>query len=215
MKVSLQWITPDAEQHILYMARVSNPKNQNSQDTRLLDYCIRHKHWSIFESAYASFEIQTSRAISAQIIRHKFTVQEASLRYMQATTYEHVDARRQDTKNRQNSINDIDPDTKYWFQQAQEENWGTSYALYQEALSRGIAKEQARFLLPLGCQTRLYVTNNIRGFIYYFQVRCDPSTQKEHRDIAVAMMNILSPYVPHIAQACQWDTLYLNHLLQS
>lgn len=216
MNVTLCSITPHAEKQIMYFARVSNPSNQQSGNVKLLRYLIDHKHWSPFEHAHASFEIETSIPIAMQLLRHRFNVQQYSMRYAEATlSYESYPARRQDVKNRQHSINDMSEEEKQWFLDAQLLNWLKSYDLYREALKKGIAKEQARFLLPLGVKTRLYITNNLRGFIHYFQVRCHRDTQKEHRDIAIAMMNILSKHIPYIARACQWNDLFLQYLLQA
>lgn len=207
-------ITENCEQLIMYCARVSNPKNQDSGNTGLLKYCARNKHWSVFEMAYATYEITTSRAISAQILRHKsFSFQEFSQRYAAVDTYIPMEARRQDKKNRQNSIDDLPEDTKAWFDSAQGLVWDESYYLYNEALKMGIAKEQARNLLPLSTQTRLYMSGSIRSWIHYFSVRCSVETQKEHRDIALQIRDDLAIQIPTIALALGWHNDFLNSLL--
>jgi thymidylate synthase (FAD) len=174
------------EEIISYCARVSNPKNQNNFDTApaLLKYCIENKHWSPFEMCDMTIEVITSRAIAQQIIRHRFSFQEFSQRYAKVLNNVIYDARRQDETNRQNSIDDLPEDTKDWFKASQAKVWGDSTLLYEEALKRGIAKECARFLLPLNTQTTLYMKGSVRSWIHYLMVRTDPSTQKEHRDIA-------------------------------
>jgi thymidylate synthase (FAD) len=203
MNVRLIWITPAAEQVIAYCARVSNPTNQdNAQYEKLLRYCITHHHWSVFEMASACFEITTSRAISAQLIRHKsFSFQEFSQRYAAVPTTEIYEARRQDTKNRQNSIDDLPEDTKMWFEQAQRRISTDAYHLYQQALDLGIAKEQARFLLPMSSTTRLYMAGTIRSWIHYLQVRRGNGTQLEHKHIADAIFDQLQEQVPIIMQS--------------
>jgi thymidylate synthase (FAD) len=210
-------ITENSEQIILYCARVSNPKNQDSGNTKLIRYCIEHGHWSIFEMAHATYEITTSRAIAAQILRHRsFSFQEFSQRYAKAQTYVPVEARRQDKTNRQNSIDDLPEDVKAWFSLCQEYIWEESHYLYEKALELGIAKEQARNVLPLSTETKLYMSGSIRSWIHYFQVRCSVETQKEHRDIALQIRSDLAMRVPHIAQALQWksaDDEFLENLL--
>lgn len=194
-----------AEELIAYTARVSNPANQMNTETapRLLAYLIKHKHWSPFEMASMTVEIKTSRAIAAQILRHRsFSFQEFSQRYAKASLgVELYPARRQDQKNRQNSIDDMSEEDRAWFQRAQEEVAISSEKLYNMALERGIAKEQARMLLPLNTTTRLYMTGTIRSWIHYLQVRMDPGTQKEHRDIALEIYRILREEFPNVATA--------------
>jgi thymidylate synthase (FAD) len=206
MDVKLVWVTPNAEAMIGKIARVSNPANQDNPNVAgLLKYCIRQKHWSIFEQACMSVEIETTRAISAQIIRHRsFNYQEFSLRYAEAIGFETVEARSQDLKNRQNSNDNMSEETKEWFEDAQRAIQSLSSSLYQEALDFGVAKEQARYLLPLSTKTRLYMTGNLRSFITYLQVRTDPSTQKEHRDIAEAIKVIFIEQFPIISEALDW-----------
>lgn len=202
MNVKLISVTPDAEKQIMYCARVSNPKNQNSENTKLLDYCIKNGHWSVFEMAHMTVEIVTSRAIAAQILRHRsFSFQEFSQRYAEAQEFETYEARSQDKKNRQNSIDDLDEDTKQWFLNAQEEVVQLCDYLYNAALEKGIAKEQARFLLPLSTQTKLYMTGSVRSWLHYLQVRCGNGTQKEHKDIADAIKAIFCKEFPNIGQS--------------
>jgi thymidylate synthase (FAD) len=205
MNVSLISVTPKAEDTIMYIARVSNPNNQSSGHPGLLRYCIKHGHWSIFEHAYMTVEIVTSRAIAAQILRHRsFTFQEYSQRYAEAVGFEIYEARRQDAKNRQNSIDDMSEQDKEWFAQAQVDINLTSEMYYKDALARGIAKEQARFLLPLSTQTKLYMTGNLRSWLHYIDLRTDVSTQKEHRDIALAIKDVFKEQCPIIAEAKGW-----------
>lgn len=209
----LIWITPEVEKNIMYCARVSNPNNQNSNNTKLLKYCINNKHWSIFETASMCIEINHSRAITRQILRHRtFTFQEFSLRYQESMDEPVIsEARRQDVKNRQNSIDDLSQDTKDWFQLAQEANWQYSHSLYKEALNKGIAKECARIFLPEGQTTsRLYMSGTIRSWIHYCIVRCEKSTQKEHREIADACWKIFKEQMPNIAQAVEANIDYLD-----
>lgn len=189
---------------LAYVARVSNPSNQMNHETaaKLLSYCLRNQHWSVFESASLTMEIETSRAIAQQILRHRsFTFQEFSQRYAEALDFEIYEARRQDTKNRQNSIDDLDEDTKAWFEAIQDGVNRESLRLYRAALNAGIAKEQARFLLPLSTQTRLYMTGNIRSWITYCQTRCKPGTQLEHLEIAEACRSILLAECPELEAA--------------
>lgn len=197
-----------AEELIGYIARVSNPSNQLNMDTvpKLIKYCIKNKHWSPFEHAHMTLEIETSRGIAAQILRHRsFTFQEFSQRYSEVTEFETYEARRQDTKNRQNSINDMSPEDNQWFYDTQQIVNESSYTYYQQALQKGIAKEQARFLLPLSTQTTLYMTGSVRSWIHYIELRTDPSTQLEHREIAEACKGIFVGQFPNIAAALEWS----------
>jgi len=187
---------------IAYCARVSSPNQENPNYAKLLKYCADHGHWSIFEMADMTVEITTTRAIAAQILRHRsFNFQEFSQRYAAAFGYEPTPARRQDEKNRQNSIDDLSNTAKTWFLDAQEEVWKRSKYLYDQAIANGVAKECARMLLPLNTKTRLYMKGSVRSWIHYFQVRCDPATQKEHRDIALAAREIFCEQFPTVATA--------------
>lgn len=196
----------DPQALLLYCARVSNPNNQTSNDPRLFKYCAKHNHWSIFQMADFVFEIETSRGIAAQILRHKsFDFQEFSQRYSEVSEFENYEARRQDLKNRQNSIDDLSQETKDWFLNVQDSLQRQAYIAYNHALGLGIAKEQARFLLPLSTKTKLYMKGSVRSWIHYVNVRTDPSTQKEHRDIAIAIKNKLIEQLPKLAEALQWE----------
>ena len=207
MQVKLILVTPDAEKSMLYCARVSNPANQNSENTKLLDYCIKHGHWSVFEMADMIVEIETSRAIAAQILRHRsFNFQQFSQRYAEVPddAFELYEPRRQDSKNRQNSINDLPAEDVDWFLNAAIGVHTTSKALYNEALKRGIAKECARFLLPLSTRTKLYMKGNIRSWIHYLDLRCGNGTQLEHKEIADAIKAIFIEQFPTISKAKGW-----------
>ena len=203
--VKLIAVTPDAEQTMIYCARVSSNNQDNPNISKLIKYCLDHKHWSIFETASLTVEITTSRAISAQILRHRsFTFQEFSQRYAEAQKYVTYEARRQDNKNRQNSIADMTPEDEKWFYETQQAIHSNCDRLYRQALKRGIAKEQARFLLPMSTQTKLYMTGNIRSWIHYLDVRADISTQKEHRDIANQIKSIFINNLPVVSKALDW-----------
>ena len=203
--VKLIAITPEAEKLIAYCARVSSPKQDNPKIEKLLEYCIDHGHWSVFETPYITIEINTSRAISAQILRHRsFTFQEFSQRYAAVADFETYKARRQDSKNRQNSIDDMSDKDRTWFWNAQDAVQDVCSSLYHDALDRGIAKEQARFLLPMSSKTKLYMTGNIRSWVHYLDLRCRIDTQKEHRDIALAIREILKKELPIISKAVAW-----------
>lgn len=204
MEVKYVHSTPDAEKLISYTARVSSPKNQENYDTapKLLRYCIKHKHWSVFEMATLCVEITTSRAIAQQILRHRsFHFQEFSQRYAEVLDFELYPARLQDNKNRQNSLDTCDDFTKDWFIQAQHDVNKHAFTDYQRALSMGIAKEQARFLLPLSVQTKLYMHGTLRDWIHYIRLRSGPETQLEHRQIALAARDIFLQQFPDIGQA--------------
>jgi len=193
-----------AEGLITYVARVSNPTNQMNEESapKLLKYLIKNKHWSPFELVHMTVEINTSRAIAQQILRHRsFSFQEFSQRYSTASSFVHYKARRQDVKNRQNSIDDMDIDAKVWFDDAQKNVQDVCNVLYERALRRGIAKEQARFLLPLSTATTLYMSGSIRSWIHYIQLRTEAGTQLEHRDIANQIEEILAANFPNIAEA--------------
>lgn len=204
MNVSLVHITPNAEKLISYCARVSSPY-QDNPNAPLLKYCIKNSHWSIFEMASMCVEIKTSRAISQQILRHRsFSFQEFSQRYSKVTTFEKYEARRQDVKNRQNSIDNMSEEDKQWFSNKQEEINGIVSAAYETGLEMGIAKEQMRMILPLSTSTKLYMHGNIRSFIHYLEVRTDVSTQLEHRNIANDIKKIFCKELPVIADALEW-----------
>lgn len=201
------------EDLIVYAARVSNPTNQLNMETKdkLLRYCWRHKHWSIFETASITMEIETSRAIAAQILRHRsFTFQEFSQRYAKSTEFEPIELRRQDTKNRQNSTNDLDQVTKFVSERDIEEHLRHATHLYNKLLKKGVAKECARMILPLTTQTRLYMTGNLRSWLTYCMTRCEASTQKEHRDIAIKCWEIIKELCPSIAMFVEEEHSYLR-----
>jgi thymidylate synthase (FAD) len=203
-KVNLISATPDAEDIIMHCARVSS-SHQGSKNTKLLSYCIKHGHWSIFEMANMCLEIETSRAISAQILRHRsFCFQEFSQRYAKTQGFETYNARRQDSKNRQNSIDDMSDEDKNWFELAQQMVQNNSDKMYQEALNRGIAKEQARFLLPMSTTSKLYMNGNLRSWMHYINLRTSNGTQKEHIEIAKQCKEIFSKEFPIIAKALEW-----------
>lgn len=205
MNVKLVSLTPDAEKLIAYCARVSSPNQENPEYAKLLAYCIQHKHYSIFEQAFMSVEIETTRMISAQILRHRsFTFQEFSQRYAEAQHFEIYEARRQDSKNRQNSIDDLSPEVKAEWQARQLANCERVVADYNWALENGIAKECARAVLPMQTATRLYMTGSIRSWIHYLEVRCSPDTQLEHRVIALEIKKIFVQSLPVVAEALGW-----------
>jgi len=199
MSAKLIWITPDAQNIISYCARVSNPKNQENYDTapKLLKYCANHGHWSIFEQASMCIEIETTRAISAQMLRHKsMNFQEHSMRYSESTNFELPKFRNQDNKNRQNSLDNVDETLQNDFQKRSLDLIQKSFELYEEMLFKGIAKESARFILPLCTNTRLYMTGSIRSWIHYLQSRTAEDTQLEHREIALKIKDILLEHLP-------------------
>ncbi|NMW18898.1 MAG: FAD-dependent thymidylate synthase [Chlorobiaceae bacterium] len=190
---------------IAYCARVSSPHQETLDYEKLLAYCITHRHWSVFEMVDMSVEIVTSRAISPQILRHKsFQFQEFSQRYAVAQEIERYQPRRQDSKNRQNSLDDLDASTKKWFDEAQERIARVTLEQYNIALEKGIAKECARVLLPLGTRTKLYMKGSVRSWIHYLEVRTDKSTQQEHREIAIAIKKIFIAQFPFTAAALGW-----------
>jgi len=205
MKVNLISVTPDAEKTIGYCARVSNPKNQDNPDVSgLLKFCIKHGHWSIFEMANMVVEINTTRGIAAQILRHRsFSFQEFSQRYAKAQGFEYIKPRRQDTKNRQNSFDDLSEDDASWFEYTHKRIQDATNDFYDEALERGIAKETARFMLPLSTKTCMYMNGTIRSWIHYIKLRTDPSTQKEHQDIANEVKGIFREEFPIISEALE------------
>ncbi len=199
-------ITENAEDLIAYCARVSSPHQENPEIAKLLRYCLDHKHVSIFEQASATFEITTSRAISAQLLRHRsFKFQEFSQRYAVAQEYVRYEGRRQDDKNRQNSIDDLDEGVQRAWLYRQQRNWDRAMTEYRWALENGIAKECARMVLPMQTMTRLYMTGDIRSWIHYLEVRCGEDTQLEHRKIALEIKNKLAERLPVIAEALAWS----------
>ena len=205
----LIWVTPDAEQLIGKIARVSNPNNEDNPEVeKLIKYLIKHKHWSPFEMASMCVEIHTTRAISAQILRHRsFTFQEFSQRYAIPTdTFATVlpELRRQDTKNRQNSIDDLPEETQEYYDERIDRHFRQSVDLYESLIHSGVAKECARSVLPLNTVTRLYMSGTIRSWLHYVDLRGDNGTQKEHMQIARSVGEILATEVPTIARA-MWD----------
>ncbi|MBN1928820.1 MAG: FAD-dependent thymidylate synthase [Chlorobiaceae bacterium] len=203
IEIDNRQLTPEGL--IAYCARVSSPHQETPDYEKLLAYCIEHKHWSVFEMVDMTVEITTSRAISPQILRHRsFCFQEFSQRYAKVQAVEKYQPRRQDAKNRQNSLDDLDAETVTWFDEAQEKIAKLAFDSYEEALEKGIAKECARVLLPLGTQTRLYMKGSVRSWIHYLEVRTDPSTQKEHRDIAEAVQAIFTEQFPVTSAALGW-----------
>lgn len=210
MNVKLISATPDAEKHMGYVARVSNPNNQeNPKVAGLLKYCINHQHWSVFEQAFMTLEIETTRGLAAQILRHRsFTYQEFSQRYADSSLLSQKiplpELRRQDTKNRQNSIDDIDPFMIQKYQILIQDHFQKGMELYQKMLSEGIAKECARFVLPLAVPTKLYMTGSVRSWIHYITLRSANGTQKEHMDIALSCQKIFAEQFPVCAEALEW-----------
>jgi thymidylate synthase (FAD) len=210
MSVKLISVTPDAEKLMAYCARVSNPSGQDRDDyAKLLGYCIKHQHWSIFEQAFLTVEINTSRGLAAQILRHRsFTFQEFSQRYADATLLAEdiptFELRRQDTKNRQNSIDDISDETKVKWNLQIREHFAKAKAIYEGMIADGIAKECARFVLPLSTPTRLYMSGSIRSWIHYIELRSSNGTQKEHRLIAEETKKIFSEQFPTVSEALGW-----------
>lgn len=204
--VQLEVITPDAEKKMVKIARVSSPQNEDNPNySKLLQYCLKNQHWSIFEHAHMTISIKTTLPIAAQILRHRtFCFQQYSLRYSEAQDFEFVEARRQDVKNRQNSIDDLPIDVVEWFNDAQRRVTLLANEVYKEALDKGIAKECARFLLPGLTQTRLHMTGNIRSWIHYIQLRESNGTQKEHQEVALACKKIFMEQLPVLSTALGW-----------
>jgi thymidylate synthase (FAD) len=203
-KVKLIWATPDGENLVAYMARVSNPANQDNKESapKLLQYLVRNKHWSPFEMVSACVEIETTRDIARQILRHRsFAFQEFSQRYAVATGFETGETRLQDNKNRQNSLLNEDRELDDMWQRTQKELIEHSTKAYQWALDNNIAKEVARKVLPEGLTTsRMYMTGTLRSWIHYLQVRLDPATQKEHREVAQQILVALQKDYPNILE---------------
>lgn len=203
-KVKLIWATPNGEDLVAYMARVSNPANQDNKETsaKLLQYLVRNKHWSPFEMVSACVEIETTRDIGRQILRHRsFAFQEFSQRYAEVNQFETGECRLQDTKNRQNSLLNEDRELANIWEAGQQRLIQDSTHLYQWALKNGIAKEVARKVLPEGLTgSRMYMTGTLRSWIHYLQVRLDPSTQKEHREVAEKILVALQKDFPNILE---------------
>ena len=210
-KVELVSVTPDAEKTMGYVARVSNPSNQdNPKVAGLLKYCIKHGHWSVFEQAFMTLEINTTRGLAAQMLRHRsMTYQEFSQRYADSSLLtEEIplpELRRQDTKNRQNSIDDIDPFVKQEFEIKMRKHFDAGMKLYKEMLDADIAKECARFVLPLAVPTKLYMTGSVRSWIHYIDLRSGHGTQKEHMEIANMCKAIFVEQFPICAEAMEWN----------
>ena len=210
MNVKFVSITPDAEKMMAYIARVSNPSNQqNDNYSGLLKYCIKHNHWSVFEQSSMTLEIETTRGLAAQILRHRsFTFQEFSQRYADTklldTEIPVPDLRSQDTKNRQNSNDDIPQEKKEEYQALIARHFEDSMNLYNSLLSEGVAKECARFVLPLATPTRLYMTGSCRSWIHYINLRSAHGTQKEHMDVVAKARSIFTEQFPSVSEALGW-----------
>ena len=197
MNVKLVTVTPDAEQLMAYVARVSNPSNQdNEKYAGLLKYCIKHNHWSVFEQSSMTIEIETTRAIAAQILRHRsFTFQEFSQRYAASTALGDIDLpelRKQDLKNRQNSTDDLDPKMVETLNKQMETLFSSAHSLFNQMIDEGVAKECARMVLPLCTPTKIYMTGSCRSWIHYIDLRSAHGTQKEHMDIAEACRKVFT-----------------------
>ena len=210
MNVKLVSVTPDAEKTMGYIARVSNPNNQtNPVVDGLLGYCIKHGHWSVFEQAHMTLEIETTRGLAAQILRHRsFTFQEFSQRYANANLLDNIevpDLRSQDSKNRQNSIDDIPQDKKETLQKKISDHFSAAMSLYDELIKEGVAKECARFVLPLSTPTRIYMTGSVRSWIHYIDLRSAHGTQKEHMDLVHEVRQIFKQQFPVCSKALNWE----------
>ena len=212
MNVKLVSVTPDSEKTMGYVARVSNPNNQdNPKVAGLLSYCIKHGHWSVFEQAHMTVEIETTRGLAAQVLRHRsFTFQEFSQRYADVS---HIrediplpELRRQDDKNRQNSIDDVDPEVVERFNKEMRSHFDKSIDLYKSMLHAGIAKECARFVLPLATPTRIYMTGSVRSWVHYIDLRSAHGTQKEHMEVAEGVRSIFKEQFPTVAEALDWNS---------
>ena len=209
-QIKLVSVTPDAEKPMGYVARVSNPDNQdNPKVAGLLSYCIKHGHWSVFEQAHMTVEINTTRGLAAQILRHRsFTYQEFSQRYQDVS---HIrediplpELRSQDLKNRQNSVDDVDPAVVERFNSEMRKHFDAGIDLYKSMLHAGIAKECARFVLPLATPTRLYMTGSVRSWIHYINLRSAHGTQKEHMDLVKNVRKVFMEQFPIVSQALDW-----------
>lgn len=203
-KVRTVWTTPEGEDLIAYMARVSAPENQGNKETapKLVKYLIKHKHWSPLEMVNVCMEIETTRDIARQILRHRsFSFQEFSQRYAVATDFELSEARLQDNKNRQNSLVTDDTEIQNWWNAAQLRVQSDAELMYQSALKMGIAKEQARKLLPEGLtMSKMYMNGTLRSWLHYVDIRCDAATQKEHREVALKCRDELTKLFPNVME---------------
>ena len=211
MTVKLIQITPNPEEQIAYIARVSNPNNQDNPDyAKLLAYCIKHQHWSIFEQAFMTLEIETTRGLAAQILRHRsFTFQEFSQRYADTSLVTRgniplPELRRQDKKNRQNSTDDLDPEKVEMLNREIRQHFTDAQDLYRYMIDMGVAKECARFVLPLATPTRLYMSGSVRSWIHYIDLRSAHGTQKEHKVIAEECREIFKVQLPTVSEALGW-----------
>ena len=209
MNVELISITPDAEKTMAHIARVSNPNNQDNPNyAGLLRYCIKHNHWSVFEQSSMTLQIETTRAIAAQILRHRsFTFQEFSQRYAQSNELGKIqlpDLRKQDLKNRQNSTDDLDPFVKQKLQMQMTTLFSSAQSLYNQMIEEGVAKECARMVLPLCTPTKIYMTGSCRSWIHYIELRSAHGTQKEHMNIAEACRKVFTEQFPSVSEALEW-----------
>ena len=211
MTVKLIQITPKPEEQIAYIARVSNPNNQeNPNYAKLLAYCIKHQHWSIFEQAFMTLEIETTRGLAAQILRHRsFTFQEFSQRYADTALVTKgsiplPELRKQDLKNRQNSTDDLDPEKVKMLEKEIRQHFTDAQDLYRYMIDMGVAKECARFVLPLAVPTKLYMSGSVRSWIHYIDLRSAHGTQKEHKDIAEQCRDIFKEQLPTVSEAMGW-----------
>ena len=199
--VRLVWATPNIEHNLAYIARVSNPQNQNHPETaaKLISYLMRNKHWSPFEMVNICMEITTTRDIARQILRHRsFSFQEFSQRYAQVESFAVCEARMQDTKNRQNSLETSDEELQQWWLDAQGAVRNVAKDFYKAALEKGIAKEVARKVLPEGLAvSKMYMNGTLRSWLHYIEVRTDPSTQKEHREVAEKCREVVMSLLPN------------------
>ena len=204
-------VTPHAEKTMAYVARVSNPKNQdNEKFAGLLRYCIQHGHWSVFEQAHMTVEINTTRGLAAQILRHRsFTFQEFSQRYADSSLLEETipvpELRRQDEKNRQNSTDDLDNMLVMGYNTRMRAHFNDAMKLYQDMLKDGVAKECARFVLPLATPTRLYMTGSCRSWVHYIHLRSAHGTQKEHMEVVKQIRSIFKEEFPTVSEALGWN----------
>tara|TARA_Y100000766_G_scaffold182099_1_gene156286 strand:+ start:122 stop:751 length:630 start_codon:yes stop_codon:yes gene_type:complete len=209
MKVQLITVTPDAEKNMAFVARVSNPNNQTNENfSGLLAYCIKHQHWSVFEQAHMTLEIETTRAIAAQILRHRsFTFQEFSQRYAKSNELGEIqlpELRRQDVKNRQNSIDDLDEKVVDKLNRQMITLFSSAESLYKQMIEEGVAKECARMVLPLCTPTRIYMTGSVRSWIHYINLRSAHGTQKEHMEIAESCKDVFKGQFPVVSEALEW-----------